>query len=51
MQPLALVRQWAAGDPDRRRAVEVPDVNHFTIVLGRHGAEAVAGEIAALAEA
>jgi hypothetical protein len=51
MQPLALVRQWAAGEPDRRRAVEVPDVNHFTIVLGRHGAEAVAGEIAALAEA
>ena len=23
MQPLPLVQQWAAGDPDRRRALEV----------------------------
>jgi pimeloyl-ACP methyl ester carboxylesterase len=46
MQPLGLVREWADSDPSRRRAVEVPDVNHFTIVLGRTGAEVVAGEIA-----
>jgi pimeloyl-ACP methyl ester carboxylesterase len=46
MQPLGLVQEWADGDPSRRRAVEVPDVNHFTIVLGRAGAEVVAGEIA-----
>ncbi len=45
MQPLALVREWAAHDPARRRAIEVPDVNHYTIAFGRHGAEAVAGEI------
>ncbi len=51
MQPLALVQEWASDDPERRRALQVPDVNHFTIVLGRHGAQAVAAEIAALAEA
>ncbi len=45
MQPLALVREWAAQDPARRRAIEVPDVNHYTIAFGRHGAEAVAAEI------
>jgi pimeloyl-ACP methyl ester carboxylesterase len=46
MQPLALVQEWAAGDPGQRRAVEVTDTNHFTIVLGARGARAVAGEIA-----
>jgi pimeloyl-ACP methyl ester carboxylesterase len=46
MQPLALARRWAAQDPTRRRALGVPDVNHFTIVLGRAGAETVADEIA-----
>ena len=45
MQPLALVRQWAAEDLDRRTAIEVPDVNRYTILLGRHGAAAVAGEV------
>ena len=45
MQPFALVQQWAAGDPDRRRAIQVPDCNHYTILLGRHGADAVAGEL------
>jgi pimeloyl-ACP methyl ester carboxylesterase len=45
MQPLSLVQHWAAQDPDRRRAIEVPDVNHYTILLGRHGAAAVADEI------
>lgn len=46
MQPLALVQSWAAADPQRRRAVQVPDVNHYTIAFGRHGAEQVADEIA-----
>ena len=45
MQPLELVQAWAASDPGRRRAVEVADVNHYTIALGRRGAEAVASEI------
>lgn len=46
MQPLALVQDWAAQDPGRRRAVQVPDVNHYTITLGR-GAGAVANEVLA----
>jgi len=49
MQPLALVQEWAAQDPGQRRAIQVDDVNHFTIVLGRRGATVVADEIAALA--
>ena len=46
MQPLADVRDWAAADPGRRGAIQVPDVNHFTIALGSRGAEAVASAIA-----
>jgi pimeloyl-ACP methyl ester carboxylesterase len=46
MQPLSLVQSWAAQDPGRRRAVEVPDVNHYTIAWGAHGAAMVADEIA-----
>lgn len=45
MQPLALVRDWARQDRDHRRVVQVPDVNHYTIAIGRRGAEAVAAEI------
>jgi pimeloyl-ACP methyl ester carboxylesterase len=51
MQPLALVREWAAADPARRRAVPVPGVNHYTIAWGAHGAGAVAAEIAAAVSA
>ena len=47
MQPLALVEHWAAGDPQRRRAIPVPDVNHYTIAWGAHGAAMVADAIAA----
>jgi pimeloyl-ACP methyl ester carboxylesterase len=47
MQPLADVRAWAAADPERRRALEVPDTNHYTIAWGAHGAAAVADAIAA----
>lgn len=46
MQPLSIVQAWAAQDPERRRAIEVPDVNHYTIAWGFHGAAIVADEIA-----
>jgi pimeloyl-ACP methyl ester carboxylesterase len=46
MQPLSIVQAWAAQDPQRRRAIEVPNVNHYTIALGSHGAAMVADEIA-----
>jgi lipase len=45
MQPLAIARAWADGAPDERSVVEVPDVNHYTLVFGRAGARAVAGAI------
>lgn len=45
MQPLAIVRAWAAADPEHRRALPVADVNHYTITLGARGAAAVASEI------
>jgi len=46
MQPLSLARAWERGDPRRRRAVPVDDVNHYTIAWGARGAAAVADEIA-----
>jgi pimeloyl-ACP methyl ester carboxylesterase len=46
MQPLALVERWAADDPERRRAIPVPDVNHYTIAWGSQGATMVADAIA-----
>jgi pimeloyl-ACP methyl ester carboxylesterase len=46
MQPLSLVQSWAAQDPGRRRGIQVPDVNHYTIAWGAHGAAIVADEIA-----
>jgi len=45
MQPLADVQAWAAADPSRRRAVQVPDTNHYTIAWGARGAAAVAEAI------
>src|SRR5437588_605258 len=42
MQPLSLVQSWAAQAPELREAIPVPDVNHYTITLGRSGARAVA---------
>lgn len=51
MQPFSLAQEWAAGDPERRRAVEVPDVNHYTIAFGTHGAAIAADEIAAAVSA
>ncbi|HEX4011524.1 MAG TPA: alpha/beta fold hydrolase [Solirubrobacteraceae bacterium] len=46
MQPLTLVERWAAADPRRRRAIPVPDVNHYTIAWGAHGSQMVADAIA-----
>jgi pimeloyl-ACP methyl ester carboxylesterase len=46
MQPADHVIAWAEADAARRRAVLVDDVNHYTIVLGRRGASAVAQELA-----
>jgi pimeloyl-ACP methyl ester carboxylesterase len=51
MQPLADVQAWAAADPERRQALQVPDTNHYTIAWGVHGAAAVADAIAAAAGA
>ena len=49
MQPLQLVREWAAAAPGQRQAVQVPDVNHYTITLGAAGAAAVASAISVAA--
>jgi pimeloyl-ACP methyl ester carboxylesterase len=47
MQPLPLVREWAAQDRGRRRALQVADTNHYSIALGVAGAAAVAAEVRA----
>lgn len=47
MQPLDLAHAWAAGSPELREVVAVPDVNHYEIALGRRGATAIADAIAA----
>ena len=51
MQPFELAQAWAQEDPERRQAVLIPDVNHYTITLGTKGAAAVAGAITAAANA
>lgn len=40
-----LAAAWAAEAPDQRRVTEVPDVNHYTLVMGASGARAVAQAI------
>jgi pimeloyl-ACP methyl ester carboxylesterase len=47
MQPLALAQAWANDAPTQRQAIQVPDVNHYTIVLGARGARAVADAVTA----
>jgi pimeloyl-ACP methyl ester carboxylesterase len=47
MQPLELCREWAAEAPELRTAIQVDNVNHYTIALGRRGAAAVAQAILA----
>ncbi len=36
-----LAAAWVDEAPDQRRVIEVPDVNHYTIVMGAAGARAV----------
>jgi pimeloyl-ACP methyl ester carboxylesterase len=40
-----LAASWVAEAPDQRRVLEVPDVNHYTLVMGQAGASAVAQAI------
>jgi lipase len=47
MQPLPLGEAWVAESPARRRVVQVPDVNHYTIVMGAAGAGAVSDAVRA----
>ncbi|HEY6399509.1 MAG TPA: hypothetical protein VIX82_18845, partial [Solirubrobacteraceae bacterium] len=47
MQPQGVARAWAAGAPTQRRASVVPNVNHYTIVMGAAGAAVVARAIEA----
>jgi pimeloyl-ACP methyl ester carboxylesterase len=49
MQPLSLARSWESGAPELREVIAVPDVNHYTLVLGRTAAPAVADAIAGAA--
>jgi pimeloyl-ACP methyl ester carboxylesterase len=51
MQPIDAARAWAAEDPAGRSVSLVPDVNHYTITLGRTGAARVADEIAQVVSA
>ncbi len=46
LQPAPLAHAWAGAAPELRRVVEVPDVNHYTLTLGRAGAAAVARAVA-----
>jgi pimeloyl-ACP methyl ester carboxylesterase len=48
MQPLEVARAWAAGAPAQRQASAVPNVNHYTLVMGTAGATAVAAAIDAI---
>jgi lipase len=43
--PADLAAAWAQAAPGQRRVVDVPDVNHYTIVMGARGAGAVAQAI------
>jgi len=40
-----LADAWVDASPEQRRVIEVPDVNHYTLVMGRTGALAVAQAI------
>jgi pimeloyl-ACP methyl ester carboxylesterase len=47
MQPPALAQPWVAEAPAQRSFVQIPDVNHYSITMGSHGAAAVAEAILA----
>jgi pimeloyl-ACP methyl ester carboxylesterase len=46
-QPAELARAWADTAPEQRGVIDVPDVNHYTLVMGARGAGVVAGAIRA----
>lgn len=46
-QPPELAKPWADAAPEQRRVVEVPDVNHYSILMGARGAGLVADAIRA----
>ncbi len=46
MQPLALAQRWAAGAPALREVIAATNVNHYTLALGRAGAQEVADAVA-----
>ena len=45
MIPAELAKAWASATQQDRRVGEVPDTNHYTIVMGTSGAHAVAEAI------
>jgi hypothetical protein len=45
MIPPELAAAWVGEAPGQRRVIEVPDVNHYTLVMGERGARAVAQAI------
>jgi pimeloyl-ACP methyl ester carboxylesterase len=45
MIPASVAQSWADAAPGLRRVLEVPDVNHYTLVMGATGADAVAQAI------
>jgi pimeloyl-ACP methyl ester carboxylesterase len=49
MQPLELVEAWAGAAPAERSAVQVRDVNHYSITMSARGAATVADAILAAA--
>ena len=46
VQPAELAAAWAQAAPDRRRVIDVADVNHYTLVMGA-GVGAVAATVRA----
>jgi pimeloyl-ACP methyl ester carboxylesterase len=46
-QPDELATAWADERPEQRRVVDVPDVNHYSLLMGARGAAAVADAIRA----
>jgi hypothetical protein len=42
MQPVELVREWAAEAQEQRRVFQVPNTNHYTLLFSEPGARTVA---------
>jgi pimeloyl-ACP methyl ester carboxylesterase len=46
-QPPELAKPWADAAPEQRRVLEIPDVNHYSMLMGARGAGVVADAIRA----